>query len=300
MLCNISKHSAAPSLYYDYTLAKLTFPTKQILSGVLDSRFASVMRQAGVLSSSIDAAIDALPNIRTLAGPFRGQHYRVLVGAVAGEPPYHRRILVLEAKAINGPPIRAIWYCLPNKCDGSFYSTNGHSLQRALNPCPVAKARLSSRFGERMHPISGRHAFHSGVDWAAPSGTPVRASGSGIVTFLGWRHGYGKTVVIRHIQQYETMYAHLSRTPLNLKAGKKIARGDVIGYVGNTGRATGPHLHYEVRHQGHRLNPLSASVGKPAALRGTTLHAFKRYLANLLSDSNILSRSHITPECSQS
>ncbi|WP_216796415.1 M23 family metallopeptidase [Candidatus Vallotia tarda] len=268
--------------------AKLDSSSRRILSGVLDSRFASIMRQAGVLSSSIDEAIDALPGMRTRAGPLRGQRYRVLVGAAAGEPCHTQRILLLEAKAINAEPIRAIWY-RPSliRVDG-FYSVNGHSLQQALNPRPVISARLSSRFGKRIHPISGHYSFHGGVDWAAPYGTPVWASGPGIITFSGWRHGYGKTVIIRHNQQYETIYAHLSRTPLKLKVGKKIMRGDVIGYVGKTGRATGPHLHYEVRYQGHHINPLSISVGKPASLHGTTLHAFKRYLNTLLINENSL------------
>ncbi|WP_323072903.1 M23 family metallopeptidase [Mycetohabitans endofungorum] len=263
-------------------------PSERVFSGALDSRFTSAMRQAGVLSSSIDAALDALPAMRALAGPLRGQRYRVLLGAAAGEPSRTRRILILEVHAVGTAPVRAIWYRPPSKRGGNFYAANGHSLQRGLDPRPVASARLSSRFGDRVHPISKRRAFHSGVDWAAPRGTPVRASGAGTVAFAGWRHGYGKTVVVRHAQHYETVYAHLSRIPPKLKTGVKIARGDVIGYVGSTGWATGPHLHYEVRHQGRHVNPLAASVGQPASLRGATLHAFERYSANLSIDGDVL------------
>ncbi|MCG1040198.1 MULTISPECIES: M23 family metallopeptidase [Burkholderiaceae] len=267
---------------------RATTPSERVFSGALDSQFASAMRQAGVLSSSIDAALDALPTMRALAGPLRGQRYRVLLGAAAGESSRTRRILVLEVHAVGTAPVRAIWYRPPSKRGGHFYAANGHSLQRGLDPRPVASARLSSRFGERVHPISKRRAFHSGVDWAAPRGTPVRASGAGTVAFAGWRHGYGKTIVVRHAQHYETVYAHLSRIPPKLKTGAKIARGDVIGYVGSTGWATGPHLHYEVRHQGRHVNPLAASVGQPASLRGATLHAFERYSANLLIDNDVL------------
>ncbi|MCG1043284.1 M23 family metallopeptidase [Mycetohabitans sp. B8] len=263
-------------------------PYERVLCGALDSRFASAMRQAGVLSSSIDAALDALPAMRALAGPLRGQRYRALLGAAGGESSRTRRILVLEVHAVGTAPIRAIWYRPPGKLGGGFYAANGHSLQRGLDPRPVASARLSSRFGDRVHPITGRRAFHGGVDWAAPRGTPVRASGAGTVAFAGWRHGYGKTVVVRHAQHYETVYAHLSRTPPKLKAGAKIARGDVIGYVGSTGWATGPHLHYEVRHQGRHVNPLAASVGKPTSLHGATLHAFERYSANFSIDGGVL------------
>ncbi|WP_226809776.1 M23 family metallopeptidase [Candidatus Vallotia lariciata] len=281
MFCTISWPRIELDPYYKCLPAKLSTPSRRILSGVLDNQFASVMRRAGVLSTSIDAAIDVLPGMRALAGPLRGQCYRALVGAAADESSHTQRILVLEARAVGAAPIRAIWYRLPSKCGDGFYSANGRSLQQALNPCPVARARLSSRFGERMHPISGHYTFHSGVDWAAPQGTPVRASGPGNIEFLGWLHGYGKTVILRHNQQYETVYAHLSRTPSKLRTGKRIARGDIIGYVGNTGWATGPHLHYEVRHYGYHINPLSASVGKPSSLHGTALREFKRYLSNL-------------------
>ncbi|MCG1047923.1 MULTISPECIES: M23 family metallopeptidase [Mycetohabitans] len=263
-------------------------PSERVFSGALDSRFASAMRQAGVLGSSIDAALDALPAMRALVSPLRGQRYRVLLGAAQGESSRTRRILVLEVHAVGTAPVRAIWYRAPGKHGGGFYATNGHSLQRGLDPRPVASARLSSRFGERVHPISGRRAFHNGVDWAAPRGTPVRASGAGTVTFSGWRHGYGKTIVVRHAQHYETVYAHLSRTAPKLRTGAKIARGDVIGYVGSTGWATGPHLHYEVRHQGRHVNPLAASVSQPAPLRGATLHAFEQYSANLSIDGDVL------------
>lgn len=258
--------------------------TERVLSGVLDRRFASMMRKAGVLASSVDAALDALPSLRALAGSSSDMRFRVQLGTAHGDAPTVRRILVLDVYHADALPARAIWYRPSGKRHGSFYASDGRALQRGLDTRPVASARVSSHFGNRVHPISGRHAFHTGVDLAAPRGTPVRSSGHGTVTFTGWRHGYGKMVVLRHSNHYETMYAHLSRTAARLRPGMKVARGDVIGYVGSTGWATGPHLHYEVRHQGRYVNPLAASVGRPPSLTGTTLHAFERYSANLSVD----------------
>ncbi|KAG0162863.1 hypothetical protein DFQ30_001144 [Apophysomyces sp. BC1015] len=263
--------------------------SERVLTGVLDNRFARAMRDAGVLPSSIDAALDALPAVRTLAGKSPNKRFRALLGAARGDAPSTRRILALEVYTDVTAPIRAIWYRPPSKPPGGFYAPDGRSLQRGLDTRPVASARLSSRFGHRVHPISGRRTFHAGVDLAAPRGTPVRSSGTGTVAFAGWRHGYGKTIVVRHSRNYETVYAHLSHTAAKLKPGAKIARGDVIGYVGSTGWATGPHLHYEVLHHGRHVNPLAASVGKPVSLSGATLHAFEQYSANLPIDGNSVS-----------
>ena len=119
---------------------------------------------------------------------------------------------------------------------------------------PVA-GRVTSGFGSRVHPISGRVRMHTGVDFGASTGTPILAADSGVVVSAGWRNGYGNTVLIDHGNGLATLYGHQSR--LAVRAGQSVAQGDVIGYVGSTGNSTGPHLHFEVRKGGTPVNPMS-------------------------------------------
>jgi len=137
---------------------------------------------------------------------------------------------------------------------GSYYDEEGNSVRRAFLRSPLRSYRITSGFGVRFHPILRRWRPHHGVDYAAPYGTPVRSVANGTVIFAGWRRGYGKTVVVRHNNGYTTLYGHLSR--IYVKRGQYVEQGQSIGAVGSTGLSTGPHLHYEVRHYGKRINPL--------------------------------------------
>ena len=135
-----------------------------------------------------------------------------------------------------------------------YYSKDGKSIEKALMKTPINGARLSSSFGLRKHPILGYNKLHQGTDFAAPKGTPVMASGSGTIEMASWNGAYGKYVRIRHNSTYKTAYAHLSRFGKKIRRGAKVQQGQIIGYVGNTGRSTGPHLHYEVLVQNKRVN----------------------------------------------
>ena len=132
--------------------------------------------------------------------------------------------------------------------DSSSYTT-------MPNGWPIRKARISSLFGMRTNPVTGHWARHSGVDFVAPTGTQVHATGSGQVAHAGWSGGYGLLVVVRHAEGFETRYAHLSA--LAVSVGSQVSAGQVVGLVGSTGRSTGPHLHYEVRRNGHAIDPLA-------------------------------------------
>lgn len=136
----------------------------------------------------------------------------------------------------------------------SYFTPDGKSIEKALMKTPINGARLSSGFGFRKHPILGYNKLHQGTDFAARRGTPVMASGSGTVERASWFGAYGKYVRIRHNSTYKTAYAHLSKFGRNIKAGKKVRQGQIIGYVGSTGRSTGPHLHYEVLVNNKRIN----------------------------------------------
>jgi len=138
-----------------------------------------------------------------------------------------------------------------------YYSPQGENMRKAFLRTPVEFSRISSRFGRRHHPVLNRMRMHKGVDYAAPAGTPVRATADGRIVLRGRKGGYGNAVVIRHGGSYSTLYAHLSRFKSGQHTGDRVRQGDVIGYVGSSGLATGPHLHYEFRVNGVHANPLN-------------------------------------------
>jgi len=160
--------------------------------------------------------------------------------------------------------------------DGAFFSREGDSLRRFLLRTPVSSGRMSSGFGMRRHPILGYTRMHRGVDFAAPTGTPVYAAGHGRIARVGRLGGYGNYIRIDHGSAYATAYAHLSRFAEGLHAGDRVRQGDVIGYVGSTGRSTGPHLHFEVLKHGEQVDPLKVARPPAARLEGAQLAAFER------------------------
>jgi murein DD-endopeptidase MepM/ murein hydrolase activator NlpD len=160
--------------------------------------------------------------------------------------------------------------------DGSmdFYDETGKSAQKFLMRKPMAKGTFRSGFGMRRHPILRWVKAHTGVDWAAPTGTPIVASGNGVVEQAEWRSGYGRWVKLRHTNGYETGYAHMSGIAKGIKPGIRVRQGQVIGYVGSTGLSTGPHLHYEVHINGRPVDPLRIRLPRGRELGGTVLTSF--------------------------
>ena len=145
-------------------------------------------------------------------------------------------------------------YYFDHKGSEGHYDKNGKSVKKALMKTPINGARLSSPFGMRKHPIDGFNKMHQGTDFAAPLGTPIMASGDGIVKKAGWCGGGGNCVKIRHNSTYQTIYAHMSKFARGIKTGVRVKQGQIIGYVGSTGKSTGPHLHYEVIVNGKKVN----------------------------------------------
>lgn len=164
-----------------------------------------------------------------------------------------------------------------------YFDEQGQSLRKWLMRTPVDGARMSSGFGKRRHPILGYNKMHKGVDFAAPTGTPIYAAGDGTVVSLGRNGGYGNYIRIRHNGEYSTAYGHLSKYAKSLKKGDRVRQGEVIGYVGSTGRSTGPHLHYEVLQNGEQVNPLKIKPQKAAVLAGTELKAFQAMTQQVLA-----------------
>ena len=170
------------------------------------------------------------------------------------------------------------------------YDKNGKSIQKALMKTPINGARLSSPFGMRKHPIDGFNKMHRGTDFAAPMGTPIMASGSGTIKKAGWCGGGGNCVVIRHNSTYETIYAHMSKFAKGIKKGIRVAQGQTIGYVGSTGKSTGPHLHYEVVVNGKKVNSQTLKLPSGKILKGKEREIFetKKIKLDVLKSEKII------------
>ena len=165
-------------------------------------------------------------------------------------------------------------FLAPGDTRPDWYDAEGKSARRFLMKTPINGARLSSGFGMRRHPVLGYSRMHRGTDFAAPIGTPILAAGDGTIVRAGPFSSYGNYVRIRHANGYETAYAHMSRFARGMRAGVRVRQGQVIGYVGNTGRSTGPHLHYEVLRRGQQQNPMTLRVANGRNLSGRALELF--------------------------
>ncbi|HEX2479830.1 MAG TPA: peptidoglycan DD-metalloendopeptidase family protein [Geminicoccaceae bacterium] len=188
--------------------------------------------------------------------------------------------LLYAALSIDGRLFEGYRFELP---DGgvAYFDRSGKSLRKFLMRTPIDGARLSSRFGMRRHPILGYNRMHQGVDFAAPTGTPIYAAGEGKVEIAKRNGGYGKYIRIRHTGEYSTAYAHLSRFAKGIAPGRRVRQGEVIGYVGTTGRSTGPHLHYEVLRRGAQINPLQIKQAANQQLAGADLERFGAEIARI-------------------
>lgn len=164
-----------------------------------------------------------------------------------------------------------------------YYDENGRSAARSLLKTPISGVKITSGFGMRRHPLLRYSKMHTGVDFGAPTGTPIRAAGSGIVDLAG-RHGaYGNTIVLQHGPKYKTLYAHMSRLAAGIRSGVRVNQGQVIGYVGTTGRSTGPHLHYEVRVSDRPVNPTAIRAAGGKQLAGKDLANFRGIKARVVA-----------------
>ena len=166
-------------------------------------------------------------------------------------------------------------YYFDKKGSEGHYDQNGKSVEKALMKTPINGARLSSAFGMRKHPIDGYNKMHRGTDFAAPMGTPIMASGSGVITRAGWCGGGGNCVKIKHNSTYETIYAHMKNFAREIKEGSRVKQGQIIGYVGSTGNSTGPHLHYEVVVNGKKINSQKLKLPSGKTLKGKEREVFE-------------------------
>jgi murein DD-endopeptidase MepM/ murein hydrolase activator NlpD len=236
----------------------------------VDTFTTSVRLSSGVIRNSLFAATDAarLPDsvASQLADLFSGDidfrrdlragdTFNVVYEAQEADGEVLKFGRLLSAEFVNnGKSHQLLWFQEPGK-KGAYYTFSGQSLRRAFLASPLAFSRVSSGYGMRFHPISGNRRPHLGIDYAAPTGTPVRTVAEGTVQFAGWQRGYGNVIFIQHRQERTTVYAHLHR--IDVRKGQRVDQGDLIGLVGSTGDSTGPHLHFEYRVRGVHSDPLT-------------------------------------------
>jgi len=200
---------------------------------------------------------------------------------------------ILAAEFINqGKSFKALRYTDASG-RSNYYSDDGRSMRKAFLRSPVDFSRISSRFGKRHHPILKKRRVHKGVDYAASRGTPVKASGDGKIIWRGRKGGYGKTVIVQHGSRYSTLYAHLNNYDRKARSGSRVKQGQVIGYVGSTGRATGPHLHYEFRVNGRHRNPLTIKLPNAAAINKKYRDDFESKAQPLLAQLNLIANTNV-------
>lgn len=228
-------------------------------------------RVASMVADILDGEVDFRRDLR------RGAELRVLYETVREadslDGPVGTRVLAVQLLN-DGKRHEAVWFEREDG-KGEFFGFDGRGMRKAFLRNPIEFSRVSSGFtNRRLHPVFGNVRAHKGVDFAAPSGTPVRASGAGVVDFAGWQNGYGKVVVLRHRNGVETLYAHLRGFASGLNKGDKVEQGEVIGYVGMTGWATGPHLHYEFMVDGRQVDPMKVAMPESEPLEAAERERF--------------------------
>ena len=196
---------------------------------------------------------------------------------------------IIFADLVLRDQTNALYYFDQKKNEG-HYDVNGKSIKKALMKTPINGARLSSSFGMRKHPIDGFNKMHRGTDFAAPMGTPIMASGDGVIIRAKWCGGGGNCIKIKHNSTYQTVYAHMSKFANGMRVGRRVKQGQVIGYVGSTGKSTGPHLHYEVIENGKKINSQTLKLPSGKILKGKSRELFevKRIKTDVLKSELIL------------
>lgn len=252
----------------------------RVAEGEIRSSLFGATDEAGIpdsitlqMAEILGSKIDFMRDLR------KGDRFRVIYEThnAQGHDVGSGRILALEF--INGgKSYDAVWF-KPSDASGGYYDFDGRSMRGAFLRSALKFSRVSSTFGKRKHPIHGTYRNHNGVDYAAPSGTPIHATADGTIAFIGAQRGYGNVIIVQHHGKYSTLYAHQRSFAKGLKKGSKVEQGQLIGYVGATGWATGPHLHYEFRIGDKHVDPLSVDLPVARTLEGRDRKAFDTALA---------------------
>ncbi|MHC1480909.1 OapA family protein [Frateuria aurantia] len=274
------------TIRFDHGVAKLSQQAlamderETIAHGTIEDSLFGAGSKAGLSSTMVLKLANLFQYDIDFAQDLRqGDHFTVIYDKVYRDGHFSHDGDIVAAEFYNdGTRYTAYRYQAPGG-EVRWYSEDGRPLQKAFLRTPVDFTRISSTFSAaRFHPILGRMRAHKGVDYAAPTGTPIHAAGDGVIKYRGWMNGYGNFVLIDHNGTISTAYGHMSRFARNERVGSHVRQGQVIGYVGMTGLATGPHLHYEFRVNGAQRNPLTVTLPKSQPLPAAQLAAFRSHV----------------------
>jgi len=271
---------------------RIEMRSREIVSSLYSATDANI--DGGSLPDSIVAQIIEMfsTNIDFRSDLKRGDRFNVVYETFWLDGEMVRSGRVLAGEFINrGVSYQSVWFEDPVTRQGGYYSLDGKALKKAFLKSPLEFSRVSSGFSMRMHPISGLWKAHKGVDYAAPAGTPIRASGDGTIDFAGASGGYGNLLVVKHWANYSTAYAHMSRFAPGMRRGAKVSQGQVIGYVGSTGWSTGAHLHYEFRVGNEARDPAKIKMLAQAPLNPAEMARFKMAATEMNHRFSLLSPS---------
>ncbi len=265
----------------------------QYASGVIDTSLFAAGAEAGLSDAMVSELVRIFGwDIDFVLDARAGDRFTVVYTAYYKGGEHIRDGDIVAAEFVNeGTVHQAVRY---TDADGetAYFAPNGKSMRKAFLRSPVEFTRISSKYGRRYHPVLGRMRNHHGVDYAARPGTPIRATGSGVIVYQGRNGGYGKFVLIRHGNRYSTAYGHMSRFARGQSVGSRIEQGEGIGYVGNSGRSTGPHLHYEFRVNGVHKNPLKVAFPPSRIITAEERARFRAQTDPRVARLEVLSRAY--------
>ena len=253
-----------------------TFEEKIFAKGVIETSLYETMKKQGLSDLIINEVIRIYSfDVDFQRDIYEGDSFEILFSREKNEDGEIVKISDPEYLMLSSREVPLIYYLYTNDEFSEYFDENGKGMTKSLMKTPINGARLSSSYGMRKHPISGYNKMHKGVDFAAPTGTPIFAAGNGVVEYAGRNGGYGKYVRIRHDSTYKTAYAHLNAYKKGINNGARVKQGDIIGYVGSTGKSTGPHLHYEIIVNGKQINPANLKLPSGRKLNKNQLEDFK-------------------------
>ena len=268
-----------------YEIKKIPITSEKIfVSGVIETSLYKAMKDKGLSEIIINEIIRIYSfDVDFQRDIYAGDNFEIYFTREKNEKNETVSIKDPEYLMLSSRGTELPYYLYSTEEFNEYFDENGKGMTKSLMKTPINGARLSSSYGMRKHPILGYNKMHKGVDFAAPTGTPIFAAGNGIVEYVGRNGGYGKYIRIRHDGTYKTAYAHLNSYKKGIGNGVRVKQGDIIGYVGSTGRSTGPHLHYEIIVNGQQINPATLKLPSGRKLNEQQLIDFNL----LVSQKNI-------------
>ena len=268
-----------------YEIKRIPITSEKIfVSGVIETSLYKAMKDKGLSEIIINEIIRIYSfDVDFQRDIYAGDNFEIYFTREKNEKNETVSIKDPEYLMLSSRGTELPYYLYSTEEFNEYFDENGKGMTKSLMKTPINGARLSSSYGMRKHPILGYNKMHKGVDFAAPTGTPIFAAGNGIVEYVGRNGGYGKYIRIRHDGTYKTAYAHLNSYKKGIGNGVRVKQGDIIGYVGSTGRSTGPHLHYEIIVNGQQINPATLKLPSGRKLNEQQLIDFKL----LVSQKNI-------------